>query len=262
MTWVSQPQSNAGSQARPGPATAPRSYATNRRRYAGAVLASLAGSSSGRPIPEIHFVLQQALKPCGVRLSPTAGASPRPTSTPDAQSPGSPGRLASSPRPVPRALTSPGPCVGGHAGGQGAASILVADPPCRGRAMRFPGFGGAAMMLPCAGTTAAGPDSVGSDQVCEARVRRVGRARSGSPRPSLGLPYVGPRSGERHDARASSRHRRSAASRNRCDRPCFPTSLSTVLRTVSTRFGTSLSSKIFVGRLGFCALRPTPQLAF
>lgn len=82
MTSVSQTQSIAGRRACPAPAGAPQAYATRtaaatqvrqqRRRYAGAVLASLARSYSGRPIPEIQCVLQQALKPCGVRLSPDA----------------------------------------------------------------------------------------------------------------------------------------------------------------------------------------------
>lgn len=39
---------------------------------AGSVLASLALSYAGRPIPEIQGVLHQALKPCGVRLSADA----------------------------------------------------------------------------------------------------------------------------------------------------------------------------------------------
>ena len=79
---ASQTQSTAGSRAHPAAPGTPRAYATRnaaatqvrtqRRRYAGAVLASLARSYAGRPIPEIQSVLHQALKPFGVRLSPDA----------------------------------------------------------------------------------------------------------------------------------------------------------------------------------------------
>ncbi len=79
---ASQTQSTAGSRAHPAMPRTPQAYATRnaaatqvrrqRRRYAGAVLASLARTHAGRPIPEVQNMLHQALKPCGVRLSPDA----------------------------------------------------------------------------------------------------------------------------------------------------------------------------------------------
>ncbi len=79
---ASQIQATAGSRAHRAAPGTPQAYGTRnaaatqvrtqRRRDAGAVLASLARSYAGRPIPEIQSVLRQALKPCGVRLSPDA----------------------------------------------------------------------------------------------------------------------------------------------------------------------------------------------
>ncbi len=79
MTSLSQTQCTAGSRARPAAPGAPLASSTRRaaatqvrqqrRRYARAILACLARSCSGRPVPEIQCVLQQARVACGVRLS-------------------------------------------------------------------------------------------------------------------------------------------------------------------------------------------------
>ncbi|QNK82852.1 hypothetical protein [Nakamurella sp. PAMC28650] len=48
-----------------------RQVKEQRRGYARAVLAALARSLSGRPAAQVRRVLQDSLRPLGVRLSPT-----------------------------------------------------------------------------------------------------------------------------------------------------------------------------------------------
>lgn len=43
-----------------------------RRRYATTILRSLARTQKGRPISQVQQVLRDALRPLGVRLTPTA----------------------------------------------------------------------------------------------------------------------------------------------------------------------------------------------
>lgn len=106
---ASQTQSTAGSRAHPAMPRTPQAYATRnaaatqvrrqRRRYAGAVLASLARTYAGPSLKSRTC----CTKPSNLAVSdsaPTPGATSRPTSTPDAQFPCSPSRHASSPRPV------------------------------------------------------------------------------------------------------------------------------------------------------------------
>jgi len=51
---------------------AARQIKEQRRRYASAVLQSLARSQQGRPAAQVQRVLRDALKPLGVRLTPGA----------------------------------------------------------------------------------------------------------------------------------------------------------------------------------------------
>ncbi len=51
---------------------AARQIKEQRRRYASAVLQSLASSQQGRPAAQVQRVLRGALKPLGVRLTPGA----------------------------------------------------------------------------------------------------------------------------------------------------------------------------------------------